>query len=158
MSVKLIAGTVKMPAGTYMVGDPCYSVPNARWMEWLESADYKNNYILMAELDGQMVLGFSTAYGDGEYCDQEGNKYPVDAGMIGLVPVDLIEGGPDADLGCVVTFTDDFLCTRSDAGLLEFGDIIINTDDEVEDDDYYSQGYDDYYAEGNDDPYEVEEE
>ena len=39
MSFEIIQAdpTVRMPAGTYVVGDPCYSVPDHRWMEWLAS-------------------------------------------------------------------------------------------------------------------------
>lgn len=84
------------PAGTYWVGDPCYSVPDDRWMEWLEAAEYdhpdRGDAPLIAELDGLTVVGVSTAYGDGDYpsysLPEKGRKikFWVDAGMIGLVP------------------------------------------------------------------------
>ena len=84
MTAKKNIESVTMPAGEYWVGDPCYSVPDARWMEWLEAADYINERrYLLAEIDGQPVLGIGTAYGDGLFPGSDGNEYAVDAGLIG---------------------------------------------------------------------------
>jgi hypothetical protein len=90
MKAKVLAA--EMPAGRYYVGDPCYGVPTDRWMEWLEAADYLDEpKILLAELDGKPVIGVGTAYGDGEYPGSDGNRYPVDAGLIGAVPAELVK-------------------------------------------------------------------
>jgi len=32
--------TARVPAGTYWIGDPCYTIPTDEWMEWLDAADY----------------------------------------------------------------------------------------------------------------------
>lgn len=118
---------VVMPAGEYWVGDPCYSVPNDRWMEWLEAADYENERtILLAELSEKPVLGINTAYGDGEYMDESGNSYPVDAGLIGLTPVELAtESAPFGSHR--VYFANDFTCSYND-GTITLGHINIDTD------------------------------
>ena len=124
-------GSVTMPAGRYWVGDPCYAVPNDRWMEWLEAADYQNEpRYLLAELDGRPVLGISTAYGDGQYWGRSGEgPFPVDAGLIGLVPVELAD---DNVTGMhLVEFDRPFECRyEDDAGLIVLGHIEIETDPE----------------------------
>ena len=51
-----------------------------------------------------MNLAFAvafTAYGDGIYCDNDGNRYLVDAGNIGLVPLELVEKEQGLRLGQV---------------------------------------------------------
>lgn len=123
-----LLATVEMPAGEYYLGDPCYAVPNERWTEWLEAADYTRQNVLRADLDGQPVLGFSTLYGDGVYPGSDGHEYPVDAGLIGLVPVAVAGDDWDERLGRKVTFTDTVVC-QYERGLLRFGDITIDTRD-----------------------------
>ena len=127
--------SVQMPAGTYWIGDPCYAVPNDRWMEWLQAADYENQDVLIADLDGRPVLGIGTAYGDGTYPGDDGNSYPVDAGLIGAVPIELVDGEPDGM--AKVTFAAAFDCESTD-GLISIGHIDIDTDpdEEPEDDGY----------------------
>ncbi len=125
---------VTVPAGTYWLGDPCYAVPQDLWMTLLDSCDYftDNPVGTVTGSDGRQyhVLGFSTAYGDGCYEDQHGNEYPVDAGMIGLTPVGLVESYPH---GCkLVEFTEDTLCTWYE-GVMKFGSYKINTKDFDED-------------------------
>jgi hypothetical protein len=140
---------VTVPAGEYYLGDPCYSVPEEFWGELLKSSDRfmtKNQ----GEANGFTVYAFHTAWGDGTYAGTDGSEYPVDAGLIGLVPVAL--GGKDCykgrtDLFTVVVFTQETVCTSKD-GLLSFGHISIDTDPDEEDD--YYDGYDDYYEEEED--------
>jgi hypothetical protein len=123
--------TLTMPAGKYYLGDPCYSVPKDRWMEWLKAADYENaGCVLIADLEGRKVIGFGTAYGDGVYADQFGNTYGVDAGLIGLVPVEIAENPYGGREGCgrIVEFPEPFECSRYKNGTLKFGDIVIVTD------------------------------
>jgi hypothetical protein len=122
----LMDGSVRMPAGAYYVGDPCYSITDhGEWMEWLEAARYETSHVLIADHRGKPVLGLATAYGDGCYEDQESNQYLVDAGLIGLVPVEVA----DAPGGRCVYFKESFLCSRTSDGTLTFGDIIIETGD-----------------------------
>ena len=132
----IIEGTVKMPAGTYVIGDPCYSIKDEDWIPWLEAADYTKSHVMLANVEGQPVLGLGTAYGDGCYHDQKGNQYPVDAGMIGLVPLEIAEASGDyrPDLSNVVDFPRPFKCSRKEDGTLTFGDIVIKTGDDDEED------------------------
>lgn len=122
---------VRMPAGDYYVGDPCYAVPNDRWMEWLEAADFMactgRDELLVAELDGKTIVGVSTAYGDGLYPGSDGGEYPVDAGLLGVTPVEVATETPFGSRR--VTFTEDFIC-RYDDGTVILGSIEIDTDPE----------------------------
>lgn len=125
---------VTMPAGKYWVGDPCYGVPDDLWMTWLKAADYENRDVLIADLDGYPVLGIGTAHGDGEYEGNDGNRYPVDAGLIGCVPAEIVDADPilTAPFGMqLVEFTEPFDC-ESDDGLISIGHIDIDTDPDEE--------------------------
>jgi len=95
----------------------------------------------------------STAHGDGTYNDQFGNEYPVDAGLIGIMPIEMCDFGdirwengnwideqgltyPDGKNfefkpGNVVTFETGFPVYYMD-GVFEFGNIIIDTDPDYE--------------------------
>lgn len=144
--------SIIMPPGIYRLGDPCYSVPHHRWMEWLTAADYDatpNPTNLFAEIDGRMVIGFGTAYGDGCYPGSNGFDYGVDAGLIGLVPIEVAGDyyKDRTDLWTLLVLEKPTLCTNSDKtpgtggsfagrthGLMTFGDITINTLDEEDDD------------------------
>jgi hypothetical protein len=121
---------VMVPAGTYVLGDPCYVVPKDHWDELLSSCDYFNRPV--GCFKGVEVLGFTTRWGDGTYADNHKRHYPVDAGIIGLVPygaaVDI-----DPSLSHIVNFTHDTLCTWNPVGMLRFGSIHIDTDESYED-------------------------
>jgi hypothetical protein len=119
--------TVIVPAGSYFLGDPCYAVPDAFWDALLNTCKFFEKPIGTA--NGFEVLGFGTAWGDGSYQDQDGNEYPVDAGLIGLVPVGLIEQEQRAELlklGRMVDFTEPTACTAAQ-GVMQFGRIRIDT-------------------------------
>lgn len=133
---------IVLKAGVYRVGDPCYSVPDGRWMEWLEKANYTEELNLVARLDGHAVVGLGTAYGDGVYPDNCGNTYGVDAGLIGLVPNDLpgIKQYPSRSrsLFHTITFHEPVKVWSDDKGTLHFGELEIYTGDmdDEEDKDY----------------------
>lgn len=118
--------TVKVPAGKYWLGDPCYSVPNDLWMPLLNSCEIFEKPIGTVTKDGQkyQVLAFGTAYGDGCYRDQFNNSFPVDAGLIGLTPAGLTDGHPFGST--LVEFAEDTECFCYE-GILQFGPHTINT-------------------------------
>lgn len=130
--------TLTVPAGKYYLGDPCYTVPTELWDELLDSCDCFNYET--GKVNGYTVYAFGTAYGDGVYLGSDGHEYPVDAGLIGLVPVEL---NPKpmyaADPFTVVEFDVDTLCFNQ-GGYMTFGNISIDTtwgDGEDEDEDEY---------------------
>jgi len=131
--MKISKVEVEVPAGHYILGDPCYVVPDSDWDSLLQSCNYFENPIGYVK-DGIQefpVLAFSTLWGDGCYKGTDGNTYPVDAGLIGLVPIEIL--GKDVhnlrgDLSKIVTFDKTIKCSRDSDGKLRFGHITIDTD------------------------------
>lgn len=119
-----------LPEGVYWLGDPCYVIPSEDWNAYLE-AYWKSRVVLddIFQFKGKACIAFSTAYGDGEYKDQDGNTYCVDSGLIGLTPVTLC--GPPIDHLAksvqLLAFVGDLVC-YSEKGLLTFGRYEIDTD------------------------------
>jgi hypothetical protein len=169
-------GRVAVPAGRYYLGDPCYPFPNTGpneglWMELLRRAAFfydmspedrqahdvpdeaTGGPVASITVDGETfeVLSFGTQYGDGGYFDQHRHEYSVDAGMIGLLPMALVEKVADytperlAELGNVVTFETGVLCERDADGTLTFGSYVIETGDAADEDetDDYDEDEDD---------------
>jgi len=121
-----------MKAGTYYIGDLCY-VMSDRWDEFCELT-CSGNKVLDGEFnlaDGTRFATFTTKYGDGTYRDEQGNTYPVDAGLIGCINVKDIAPTELENLsnGRVIEFVQDF-STFSAGGVLRFGSVCIDTDAE----------------------------
>ena len=142
--MKIVRSEVIVPKGSYVIGDPCYAVPDKDWLPLLQSCNYFEDPIgtIKDETRQFSVLGFSTKWGDGSYRGSDGNVYPVDAGLIGLVPVEMVEELADHDGdydGVIVKFDRDTLCVNDGSGKLKFGHITIDTDpsDEEEEDENY---------------------
>lgn len=145
--MKAVIDTVIVPAGRYWLADPCYSISNDEvWMELLQSCNFFMDSPI-GTTKGYEVLAFGTAYGDGVYPDNRGREYAVDAGLIGLVPMELRESEygsadvPDTYLagafGREVVFTSPTKCWEDGEGGLYFGDITIYTGDREEDEEEY---------------------
>jgi hypothetical protein len=120
---------VTMPAGEYWVGDPCYAVPREQWQTWLDAswAVEGSGGILIADIDRSPVLGIATAFGDGVYEAEDGTSFPVDAGMIGLVSVDVARPDVRDDLMVRRDFAEAVVCRR-DGAQITIGDFVIRTD------------------------------
>jgi hypothetical protein len=86
--------TAPTPA-RYYVGDLCYVMHDC----WDEVCDviFGPDFDGEGELeDGRKFILFNTAYGDGQYNDQDGNPYAVDSGTIGAIRVEDIRD-PELD-------------------------------------------------------------
>lgn len=100
-------GSVQINYSTvFYVGDPCYcfSHKTQTW-DGLCSSWFSLNGGPIAKTDDVEVVGFSTAHGDGNYLGQvdcTNYYFPVDAGLLGVVPQEFIE--PDS------TFAKDSSC------------------------------------------------
>ena len=139
--MKITSIEVEVPAGKYVLGDPCYAVPHDKWNELLESCSCFNNPIgrFSTYNRGSTIIhsavAFGTRWGDGCYRGTDGNFYPVDAGLIGLVPLSASSNELRDDLSTVVTFDKPTICSTDGKGKLRFGHITIDTDPDEEDED-----------------------
>lgn len=131
-----------MPAGRYYIGDLCYVMDDDEWDEFC-SITIKGNECLDGEFvmrDGRKFATYGTRWGDGEYCDQQGNRYGVDAGLIGCIRVEDIRANkyPDIErLGAIHEFATDFVTgggrgSRNWSGTIQFGRVLIETGDDEE--------------------------
>ena len=129
-----------LPAGTYVITDPCYVIE--RWDQAIEDTDCFDTPGVF-QMDGYNYCGISTMYGDGMYYDNYGAEYPVDAGLIGAVSVELvILEGKCTDYK-TVTFDYPVKCGVDSEGTIYFGDIRIETgssnDYDDEEDEYFEE-------------------
>ena len=122
-----------LPAGKYYIGDPCYVVADNLWDKLIDSTgcfglDLEN---VTNWNDGKFFykalpcFASGTAYGDGVYRDGMGGKYPVDAGLIGIMPVENCKKS-GLNLGRIVEFLHSFEVWE-DNGIFHFGHIRIDT-------------------------------
>lgn len=140
MTKNLIAGSdaKNLPPGTYYVGDPCYAVEEQdKWMRQLSSVwsekdssfAFNDHYGTIAKdpENNHWWAAHDTAFGDGIYFDQDGWRYGVDAGILGVVPEEYAEDNA-LDLMRKVEFKTPFDIVYSDEnGLVEIGHIRIIT-------------------------------
>lgn len=111
--------------GTYFIGDPCYVIEEESWGRYCDNLDFDNNDQWVFPFDGHLCMVGSTAHGDGFY---EGLS--VDAGLIGITPIELVHQKADhigyRMLGRVMTFDNPFIVAM-DAGVFWFGDFLVDT-------------------------------
>ena len=138
-----------LPAGIYYVGDLCYVVDDDEWKEYCSRSfpfDDDNEVVgIFQASSGASYAQFGTMYGDGTYLDNYGNKYPVDSGSIGCVPISEIWTALDnpetIKLGNIVTFTEPLKVSyNSETGVISIGNIDImkgvEEEEEDEEEDY----------------------
>lgn len=85
----------------FYIGDVCYVLSDEIYLEqWGQGYHFMDGEITT---DNGYEFGVAgTAYGDGVYRDQHYNVYGVDAGVLGIVPLELVEDEEKAnDLGTV---------------------------------------------------------
>jgi hypothetical protein len=90
--------------------------------------------------DGRRFASFNTKYGDGAYFDQYGEKYSVDAGLIGCIALNDIDLNADGNFtsgGQIIEFKSDFsvsgsrgLRRRDWDGEIRIGHIVVKTEEE----------------------------
>jgi hypothetical protein len=120
-----------MKSGIYYVGDLCY-VLHERWDE-VCSLIIDGHRCVDGEFnlkDGTRFAIYGTAYGDGNYFDQNGKSYDVDAGSIGCVLLDDIDLSNKENFlsgGNVHTFDTSFYTGTMD-GKIMFHTVSIDTD------------------------------
>lgn len=92
-----ITAEIRSNKGFY-IGDVCYVLDKYLYHEvWGNEHHFEDGSITDPKTGLQFAVS-DTAYGDGCYEDNYGNYYPVDAGCIGLIPLELVSTGhPEAD-------------------------------------------------------------
>jgi len=135
--------TATFPAGEYYIGDLCY-VMHAEWNDVCgrflrEKTERVEGAIIIA--DGRTIFIASTAYGDGQFCDNRFGVYPVDSGTIGVIALKDISADDQENItsGTVYTFNSEFNITAEN-GIFDIGGILIDTKynpyDEEEEEDF----------------------
>ena len=120
-----------MQPGKYYIGDLCY-VMHGEWDEFC-SLTIAGDKVLDGEFnlkDGRRFATFTTRWGDGNYFDETGKSYDVDAGLIGCIRLSDIDlTNPENSLvgGQVVEFVQPF-STFSAGGEIRIGNVLIDTD------------------------------
>jgi hypothetical protein len=93
-------GEESMKAGKYLVIDPCYFLghDDPFWNDLCAFSfpeNEKSRDTFTIEIEGHKVLVWGTAFGDGEYPTLDGGciigRSGVDAGVLSLVPVELLD-------------------------------------------------------------------
>lgn len=148
------ASGVKLPAGTYFLGDPCYAVTeSAVWTEYVETAYDGNYWSGGAFINGFPVVALSTMYGDGAFpitgvttlstekaVDfSKISSIPVDSGLIGLTDLRAsdVQDSILRSMGLIISFDSEVTFTCDNEGLMSINSvdysIRIVTGDEEED-------------------------
>lgn len=131
---------VSLPAGTYVIGDPCYMVSDDdEWMRWLHQSgamtrlDRDEAYVAYGS-HGNVMVGFPTGYGDGVYEVKRNGETlqpaPVDAGLLGIAPLAMFPDGKLPRWVQTVHFTNPVQClvdTSNKGHVVQFGDVSIIT-------------------------------
>lgn len=133
---------LKVKAGTYYIGDICYALNDDIYQKyWGNQFSFDSG---LYDVDGKQFAVLPTAYGDGCYRGRGDNfdcDFPVDAGVIGLVDIRLVDKfdtNAPINFGKVVTFEQDIMFSY-DFGTITILSkdflVTIVTDDEYEEDD-----------------------
>ena len=123
--------TYKLPAGTYIVSDPCYVLSNETYdSQFLEQSWVNGKHVSFITVNGRPMVCFMTAHGDGEYNDDDGRCYGVDSGTIAIIPIESCDGDEiEGMYSHKVEMSTDFECHYDKrGGTMHFGNISIMTD------------------------------
>lgn len=125
----------------FYIGDICYALDDKLYHgEWGERHGYEDGIFAAPGTDLIFAVA-STAYGDGEYYGNDGSVFPVDAGNIGAVPLELVKEGvvENCDFGCIVNVPGTLHFTAKEGifliGKSDGQGLIIDTTDEYTDED-----------------------
>lgn len=120
---------MEFKAGKYYVGDLCYVISDDNWDKLLDETNYLEDENISYK--GFPIWCNNTAYGDGSFKDNKGRNYSVDAGIIGVMPVEAMDETSSG--GNIIEFETDFEADYCD-GTFYIGDIIIQTGYDEEED------------------------
>lgn len=109
--------TIKSTTGFYF-GDPCYVMSREDYLKLLEQMS-GDDRMGKFTVNGHEMIVDNTAYGDGCYGGWN-ESYGVDAGMLGVIPLELVKQDP-TNMGWVCKETGDVnMSTRKDGSFSVF--------------------------------------
>lgn len=129
-------------SGKYWFGDPCYIFPDKEWQQLCKlmypnhnKPDFNDrDQIRVVNVNGVHCYLFGTAHGDGSYdlmkSDKEIGLLGVDAGMLSMIPIELVNAkgwGETKHCGTVVTLKSGMNRISVNGGDFVFGEYTINT-------------------------------
>ncbi len=120
---------MEFKAGKYYVGDVSYVLSGRDYDLILEEGNFfnlKTSHQWNGKYRGYPIFVGSTSYGDGVYDDNYDRQYFVDAGIIGIVPVEALVSKSNIELGNLIEFKNDFTVSY-DNGIFRFGDVVVDT-------------------------------
>lgn len=120
---------IKSEINKFYIGDPCYVLGDQIYFDiWDKKFHFNDGYIEVKKNLGFEVHG--TCYGDGEYTDEQGNKYPVDSGTLAVIPVEICGKPERLNMGRVVSSTSASLEYKDGLFTIKLDNekVIINTD------------------------------
>ena len=141
--------SIKSKTGFY-IGDICYVLNDDVYHGVWGGNNYEPGEYEVPQT-GMRFAVVNTAFGDGCYYGIFGAEYGVDAGCIGIVPLELCEdtdryGNRIEDLGSVIRQVGKFYIEEEN-GLITITDETGEIIDQIETGDMWDDGYDDDYDE-----------
>jgi hypothetical protein len=180
-------------AGKYYVGDPRYAVKDENWSSLCDSTycfgsdkeaiakdhnfcfgndkqaiekNYNSAWNGLFLYNNKNCFTDSTKYGDGVFFDNYGHEFGVDAGLIGIMPLEICDGD-SMEGGQTIEFPESFEVWAND-GEFHFGDVVIQTGDDTEeeedlggdlwDDEYYENEEDEEWEDDSEEDEDIDEE
>ena len=121
------------------IGDPCYVLTESQYEQVID----RDLYCPEVDVDETFTcVVYNTWGGDGTFTDQNGKEYIVDSGQLCILPLECVYHDPnrpwlvdcgqvydDGDENWVNGFVDDH---SEDKGLIQFGEVVIQTGYEEE--------------------------
>jgi hypothetical protein len=117
----------RLPPGKYYVGDPQRVFSSESWNTILRATDYFRRD-LPTLIRGRTIWGLNTATDRRVFTDQNGVEYQTIVGVLGAVPIELIENPEGEEHGTVIDAPAGML-VGYDEGVFRFDDIIIDVNE-----------------------------
>lgn len=118
---------LKLPPGKYYVGDPQRVFSNDSWNTVLRATDFFRKDV-STQIRGRQIWGLNTATDRRLFTDQNGVEYLTIVGILGAVPIELIENPEGEDHGTMIDAPSG-LTVGYNEGVFRFGDIIIDVNE-----------------------------
>lgn len=118
-----VADDSKLPAGKYIVSDPCYVLNDETYNALLDSGDWHGERKSTFG-DGKSIWILPTAHGDGSYDGSDGRSYDVDSGTIAIIEVAPEYFKKGWERNRVLDVTKAFACEVDDDGVMNFGNFL----------------------------------